>query len=73
MRIKVPFGLHAYEARSLPISNQEMVNMYAEVQEVDGKNKVSSFGFPGSLPYSTAGVGPIHGMKVLSLYSYKNN
>ena len=65
MRIKVPFGTQAYQSRSLPVNNQEMVNMYSEVQPQDGKDRLISIGFPGSTLYATSGTGPIHGMKVM--------
>lgn len=70
MRIKIPFGLHAYESRSGPVNDQELVNMFAEVQQQDGKDKVVTFGFPGTTSYATAGTGPIHGMKVMGDYLY---
>lgn len=64
MRIKIPFGLQAYESRSLPVNAQELVNMFPEVQPQDSKSNPVVLPSPGSTLYITVGVGPIHGMIV---------
>ena len=66
MRIKIPFGLNSYQSRSLPVNNQELVNLYAERQPVDSKDTIVTHGFPGTTLKVTVGNGPIHGLKVMN-------
>jgi len=82
MRIKIPFGLQAFESRSLPVNAQELVNMFSEAQPRDSKNNPVLIGTPGSTLHVNVGNGPIHGLKVKGdtlyavsgeeLYSIKN-
>ena len=64
MRINVPFGLHAYQDRSLPVNAQKLINFFIEAQPQDSKSPVVVNNTPGSTLFVT--VGPIHGMRVLN-------
>ena len=66
MRINIPFGLHAYEDRSLPVNAQKCINYFVEPQPQDSKNPVIVHPTPGSALWITVGNGPIHGMKVMN-------
>ena len=66
MRINIPFGLHAYQDRSLPVNAQKLINFFIEAQPQDSKSPVIVNNTPGSTLFVTVGDGPIHGMKVLN-------
>ena len=70
MRINVPFGLHAYEDRSLPVNAQKLINFFVEAQPKDSKNQIVVNNTPGSALWVTVGTGPIHGMKVMENILY---
>ena len=70
MRIKVPFGLHAYEDRSLPVNAQKLINFFVEAQPNDSKNNPILNNSPGTSLFVTVGTGPIHGMYVLDNVLY---
>lgn len=70
MRIKVPFGLHAYEDRSLPVNAQKLVNFFVEAQPQDSKNNPILNNTPGTTLFATVGSGPIYGMYVLDNILY---
>ena len=48
MRIQIPFGLHAYEDRSLPVNAQKLINLFVEAQPKDSKNQIIVNNTPGS-------------------------
>ena len=75
MRINVPFGLHAYEDRSLAVNGQRLINFFAEKQPQDSKSAFVVNPTPGSALWVSVGNGPIHGMKVMSdvLYVVSGN
>ena len=66
MRINIPWGLHAYQDRSLPVNAQKLINFFIEAQPQDSKNPIVVNNTPGSTLFVTVGSGPIWGMKVLN-------
>ena len=68
--MKIPFGLTAYQSRSLPVNAQELVNLYPERQPDHSKDFLVTHGTPGTLLDVTCGTGPIHGMKVMNNVLY---
>lgn len=70
MRIKVPFGLHAYEDRSRPVNAQRLVNLFSSAQPPDSKNNPVLYPTPGQVLFVTVGNGPIHGMHVMGNVLY---
>ncbi len=66
MRINVPFGLHAYQDRSLPVNAQKLINFFIEAQPQDSKSSVIVNNTPGSTLFVTVGTGPIYGMRVMN-------
>lgn len=67
--MRIQFGTHSYQHRSLQVSAQRMVNCYAE--PVDGSDTdvtiVSAYGIKA---FSTPGTGPIRGGKVINGVPY---
>lgn len=63
--IKIPFGRQAYQSRSLPISSQRCMNLYAEEQHPDAKDQLPLHGTPGTVLWATVGNGPIQAMEVM--------
>lgn len=59
---RIPFATQAYQNRSLPIAAQQLINMYAEEVEAEGKNKVVLHGTPGLKRFGVVGNGPLRGM-----------
>lgn len=74
MHIKIPFGLHAYADRSLPVNAQKLINFFSEDQPPDSKNNPVLNPTPGYTLFATAGSGPIYGLKVMNnvLYAVSN-
>jgi hypothetical protein len=70
MRINVPFGLQAYDDRSLTVNSQRLINFFAEAQPKDSKAPFIVNPTPGSALWVTAGTGPIHGLKVFKNVLY---
>lgn len=60
--MEVPFATQSYKSRSLPVSSQRCVNMYAETQLSGSKSQTPVFGVPGIVRFVTCGLGPIRGM-----------
>lgn len=61
-----PLTLQSYQSRSLPFSNQRLVNVYAEEGPQGAKSQVLLVGTPGTVNFATVGgVGPIRGMEVM--------
>lgn len=58
----VPFATQSYKSRSLPVSAQRCINMYAEQQPSSAKTPVAIFGSPGLTSFATCGAGPIRGL-----------
>lgn len=59
--IPIPFATRTYVNRSLPVSAQNLVNLYPEQQQQDAKNPVVLHRTPGKLLVATVGTGPIRG------------
>lgn len=57
--MKVPFATTSYQSRSLPLSAQRCVNLFAEKAPADALSPVVLFGSPGLVPVGTVGAGPI--------------
>jgi hypothetical protein len=70
MTVKIPFATNSYQARSLPLSAQRLVNLYAEAAPQDSGTPVVLYGTPGLTPFGTVGVGPIRGMAVMGTTLY---
>lgn len=70
MRIKIPFGLHAYSDRSLPVNAQKLINFFSEDQPPDSKNNPVLNNTPGYTLFVNVGAGPIYGMKVMNNVLY---
>lgn len=70
MRINVPFGLHAYEDRTLPVNAQKLINFFPEAQPRDSKSPFIIHPTPGSALWVNVGTGPIQGMKVFNNVLY---
>lgn len=62
----VPFASQSYRSRSLPLSSQRAVNVWAESQPPDAKSQMPIFGVPGLVAWATVGTGPIRGMWVMA-------
>lgn len=60
--MEVPFATQSYRSRSLPVSSQRCVNMYAEAQPSGSKSQIPIFGVPGIVRFATCGTGPIRGV-----------
>lgn len=67
--MRFPFVGQAYEARSLNIDAQRLINLYLEMDET-GKEPVSLYGCPGLDRLSTVGNGPIRGQCTAKGYDY---
>lgn len=62
---RIRFAVQSYVSRSLPLSAQRLVNLYAEQAPEDAKTPVALFGTPGLKRWATIGDGPIRGMIVM--------
>lgn len=60
--MKIPFATQAYKSRSLPLSAQRLVNMFAEAAPEDAKSPVVLHSAHGLSLFSTAGSGKIRAM-----------
>jgi hypothetical protein len=70
MTIKVPFATNSYQARSLPLSAQRLVNLFAEATPQDTGTQVVLYGTPGLTAFGSIGLGPIRGMAVMGTTLY---
>lgn len=57
--MKVPFATTSYQARSLPLSAQRCVNLFAEAAPADARSPVALYGTPGLVSFGTVGDGPV--------------
>ena len=62
----VQFAKMSYQAESLPLSAQRLVNLYAEAAPPDAKSNVVLLGSPGIKSFATAGTAGTRGMHVLA-------
>ena len=58
----IPFAIHSYQNRSLPVSAQRCVNFYPETQPLGARSKIVLHGTPGLNLFSTCGSGPVDGI-----------
>ena len=59
----VQWAVQSYKARALPLSAQQIVNLYAEAAPKDAKSQVVLYGTPGIKDFATTvGDGPIRGV-----------
>ncbi len=64
---QIQWAINSYQAHSIPLSAQRIVNLYAEGAPKDAKDPVVIYGTPGIKAWATTvGVGPIRGMEVMS-------
>jgi hypothetical protein len=68
--VKIPFGTQAYKHKSLTLSAQRCINLYAEQQPQDAKENVALLWAPGMPIYQSVGVGPIRGLTFMSGFLY---
>jgi hypothetical protein len=57
--MKIPFATQSYKHRSLPLSAQRCLNLYAEAEPADARSPVDVLGTPGLVEVATVGTGPI--------------
>lgn len=62
----IPFATQSYKSKSLPLSAQRAVNVYAESEPPETKTQVAVFGVPGITAFATCGTGPIRGAHVMA-------
>lgn len=65
--VDVNFAIQSYKDDSLPVSSQEAINCYAELEPPDAKTPVKVTGVPGIDTFATCGAGPVRGF-----YEYNN-
>jgi hypothetical protein len=70
MSVKVPFATQSYQSRSLPLSAQRLVNLFAEAAPKDATTQVVLFGTPGLTLWATIGSGPIRALHVMGTVLY---
>ena len=58
----IPFAVHSYQNRSLPVSAQRCVNFYPEVQPEGARSKVVLHGTPGLELFATCGSSNVTGL-----------
>lgn len=63
--MKIQFATQSYRSKSLPVSAQRVVNMYAAAQPKDAKNDIALFGAAGIGDFTTCGTGPVRAMHML--------
>lgn len=68
--MKIPFATNSYQARSLPLSAQRVVNLFAEAAPADARSPVVLYGTPGLKLFGTVGAGPIRGLHVMGTTLY---
>lgn len=68
--MRIPFAVQSYRSRSLPVSAQRCVNMFAEAQPQGAKNELVIFNSPGIVQFATCGTGPIRGLWVMNNILY---
>lgn len=66
----ITFATNSYRLDSLKISQQRVVNGYAEIQPPDAKTQIPVFGSPGIRTLGTMGNGPVRGLTRLGSLVY---
>lgn len=67
---KINFPIQAYQNRSLPVSAERLVNMYAEKTTPTSKSNIVIHNTPGQKLFSEIGNEPIYGMHPFGVYLY---
>lgn len=62
--MRIPFAAQAYQARSLPLSAQRLVNLYAEQAPEGAPSPLVVYGTPGLSLFADLGTGPVRGLRV---------
>lgn len=68
--MKIPFGTQSYRHKSLTLSAQRCVNMFAEQQPPDAKAQVALLGAPGLPLHQEVGNGPIRMLAFMRGFLY---
>lgn len=68
--MKIPFATQSYQSRSLPLSAQRVVNLYAETPVQEAKAPIALFGTPGLKRRTTVGTGLFRGMHLMGNFLY---
>ena len=74
--MEIQWAINSYQARSLPLSAQRLINFYAEAAPKDAKSPVVLYGSPGIKTFAASvGGGPIRGLDVMNglLYAVSGN
>jgi len=66
----IPFATRSYKNRSLPVSAQNLINLYTEPQDPDSKNLVVLHKRPGTVIFGTAGIIGMRGCHVMKGVHY---
>lgn len=66
----IRFAEHSYVDRSLPVSAQQLLNMYLDVKPDEALHKTALHGTPGLKLWSTAGSSYNRGMMLMGSYLY---
>ncbi len=51
-RVRIPWGMQSYKSKSLPLSAQELINLYPEQLPPDAKTQVALFRTPGTTQFA---------------------
>ena len=65
-----PLAVRSYQSRSIPFSQQRILNAYIEVGSESTKSSSVAFGTPGTNLFATVGTGPIRGMEIMDEILY---
>lgn len=66
----IQFAVQSYKGDSLPISAQQVINLYAEKQPPDAKTEVALLQCPGITEHTTCGTGPIRALQTMDGVAY---
>lgn len=67
---EIPLPSHFYQAASLPLSAQRLVNLYPEIAPPEAKSKFGLYGTSGFTEFAELPGGPVRGMGVLNNFLY---
>ena len=68
--MRIPFGTQSYRHKSLTLSAQRCVNMFAEQQPPDAKEQVALLGAPGLPLHQEVGTGPLRMLAFMRGFLY---
>lgn len=65
---EIPLALESYISPSKPVSQQRVLNMYAEIQpeSANAKARAILYGCPGVVQFGSVGAGPVRGLHVMN-------